>query len=78
MVCNTTSYACVHGCKVREYTFMPEEPKKEKHYVKNLSVHLDKEIANGLKKYPEVNWSVVAREAIRKYLVYRDSLPKAF
>ena len=52
---------------------MSEEPKKVKHYVKNLSVHLDREIANGMLKYPEVNWSVVAREAIRNYLKYRNT-----
>ena len=52
---------------------MPEESKKEKHYVKNLSVHLDREIANAIQKYPEVNWSVVAREGIRKYLESRNS-----
>ena len=51
---------------------MPEEVKKP-HYVKNLSVHLDREIANAILKYPEVNWSVVAREGIRKYLESRNS-----
>jgi len=51
---------------------LPEEIKKP-HYVKNLSVHLDREIANGMLKFPEVNWSVVAREAIRKYIENRNS-----
>jgi len=51
---------------------MIEEVKKP-HYVKNLSVHLDKEIKDGMVKYPEVNWSVVAREAIRQYLKNRNS-----
>ena len=51
---------------------MPEEVKKP-HYVKNLSVHLDREIANGMLRFPEVNWSVVAREAIREYLKNRNS-----
>jgi hypothetical protein len=52
---------------------LPEEIKKTPHYIKNLSVHLDKEIANAILKYPEVNWSVVAREGIRKYLESRNS-----
>jgi len=52
---------------------LPDEPKKKPHYVKNLSVHLDREIANGMLKFPEVNWSVVAREAIRKYIENRNS-----
>jgi len=46
---------------------------KKPHYVKNLSIHLDREIANGMLKFPEVNWSVVAREAIRKYIENRNS-----
>ena len=51
---------------------MPDEVKKP-HYVKNLSVHLDREIANGMLRFPEVNWSVVAREAIREYLKKRNT-----
>ena len=43
-----------------------------KHYVKNITVHLDKDTANGMMKYPEVNWSVVARVAIKKYLDDRN------
>ena len=56
---------------------MSEEPKKP-HYVKNLSIHLDREIANGMRKYPEVNWSVVAREAIRQYIHSRSLDQKPF
>jgi hypothetical protein len=56
---------------------LPEEVKKP-HYVKNLSVHLDKEIKDAMVKYPEVNWSVVAREAIRQYLHSRSLDQKTF
>ena len=51
---------------------MTDEVKKP-HYVKNITVHLDKEIKDAMVKYPEVNWSVVAREAIREYLKKRNT-----
>jgi len=34
---------------------------------RNLTVYLDQSQVNEMKKYPEVNWSIVARIAFRKY-----------
>lgn len=53
------------------HTDLPDEKKKIKHYVKNITVHLDRAIVSEMIKYPEVNWSVVCREAMRKYVEER-------
>lgn len=50
---------------------IPDSKRKSPHYVKNITVHLDRFIVNEMIKYPEVNWSVVCREAMRKYVEER-------
>lgn len=38
----------------------------------NITVHLTREIAKKMRKYPEVTWSIVARTAIEKYCNNRE------
>jgi len=35
---------------------------------KNLTIRIDDETAKKMEKYREVNWSEVARKAIKKYI----------
>lgn len=42
--------------------------------VRNLTVRLDDETVKKMEKYREVNWSEVAREAIKNYISNRESI----
>ncbi len=52
-----------------------DKKRKTKHYIKNITVHLDRDIVVQMVKYPEVNWSVVCRESLRHYLKERERNP---
>jgi len=41
--------------------------------VRNLTVRLDDKTAKEMGKYPEVNWSEVARKAVKKYIANREA-----
>ncbi len=44
--------------------------------VRNLTIRIDDETSKKMDKYSEVNWSQVAREAIKKYVASRESLKR--
>lgn len=38
---------------------------------RNLTIYLDQSQINDMRKFPEVNWSIVARVAFKKYVADR-------
>jgi len=44
--------------------------------VRNLTIRIDDETSKKMDKFPEVNWSQVARDAIKKYVASREVLKR--